>query len=215
MFFSDVKSKMNQLKAKRTSAASGNQVAETQKLLPFYINMMTKLADCERCSVFIHDSAQGKVWLKAGTGVTEREIEVPKEGSVVGDVIASGQSKILNDIDTHSGIHKQVDDKTGFTTRNILCVPIKSSSRNEVSGAIQLLNKSGNPGFTNEDLSLAEEIAGHLKKEVDTIFLDQEMFGFTEHLYSSFFVVLIGLVVCVAIVIAACLALLGGLLSVA
>ncbi len=215
MFFVDIKSGMNTLKTKRASTNEGSPVAGTEKLLPFYIRMMTKLADCERCSVFIHDSAHGKVWLKSGTGVIEREIEVPKEGSIVGDVIASGEPRIINNIDTQSGIHKQVDDKTGFITRNVLCVPIKSATRNEVSGAFQLLNKAGDEGFTSEELTLAEEIAGHLQTEVDTIFLDQETFGFTERLYSSFFMIALGLGACVIVVIAAVLALLGGLLSVA
>jgi len=214
MFFG-VKTRLNQLKAKRSSADDSDQASEAERLLPFYVGMMTKLANCERCSVFIHDSAQERVWLKVGTGVGEREIEIPKEGSIVGDVISSGKSVIINDVDVRSGAHKLVDDQTGYTTRNILCVPIKSIARDDISGAFQLLNKIGESGFTNEDLVLAEEIADHLKKEVDTVYLDQEMFVFTERLYSSFLIVVTGLAACFAIVVAACLALLGGLLSVA
>lgn len=206
---------MSQLKASRTSTFESSGEAETKKRLPFYVDVMTKLADCERCSIFINDLAQGRVWLKAGTGVTEREIEVPKEGSIVGEVIATGKPKIIGSMETRSGVHKQVDDETGFKTRNILCVPIKSAARVEVSGAIELLNKNNDRDFSNEDLALAEEIAGHLKKEVDAIFMDQELFGFTEKLYSSFFVIAGVLIVSIGIVIAACLALLFGLLSVA
>ena len=119
MFFANIKSSMNQLKALRTSTLESSGEAETAKRLPFYVNVMTKLADCERCSIFIHDPAQNRVWLKAGTGVTEREIEVPKEGSIVGEVIASGKPKIIYSMEAQSGVHKQVDDKTQFKTRNI------------------------------------------------------------------------------------------------
>jgi len=185
VFSGDIKLHMNRLKAKRKSLHDGGEAARTEKLLPFYVRIMPKLADCERCSVFIHDPRQDKVWLKAGTGVNEREIEVPKAGSVVGDVIATGTPKIVTNLEIQSGAHKQVDKRTGFTTRNILCVPIKSPFHEEVSGAFQLLNKIGSQNFTNEDQSLAEEVAGHLQKQIGNIYLDQEIFGFTERLYSS------------------------------
>ena len=35
------------------------------------------------------------------------------------------------------------------------------------------------------DVPLAEEIAEHLQGEVDAIFLDQEVFGLSEQLYSA------------------------------
>jgi GAF domain-containing protein len=146
---------------------------------------MTKVTDSERCSVFIHDPERDKVWLKAGTGVGEHEIEVPKEGSIVGQVIASGEPVVVADLDTTAGTHKEVDEQTGFVTRNILCVPIKSPTRNEVTGAFQLLNKMNGQEFTDEDVALAEEIAEHLQVEVDGIFLDQEIIRLSERLYSA------------------------------
>ena len=77
-----------------------------------------------------------------------------------------------------------VDEQTGFVTRNILCVAIKSPSRNEIAGAFQLLNKTGDQGFVDEGVVLAEEIAGHLQAQVDAIFLDQEVYGLTERLFA-------------------------------
>jgi GAF domain-containing protein len=185
MLGSDMQLHMKRLKAKRKSSHDSGETANSEKLLPFYVRIMTKLADCERCSVFINDPDQDKVWLKAGTGVDEREIEVPKAGSFVGDVITAGTSRIITNLEIKSGAHKQVDEKTGFTTRNILCVPIKTSFHGKVSGAFQLLNKIDGQEFTSEDQSLAEEVADHLQDEIDAIFLDQEIFGLTERLYSS------------------------------
>ena len=178
----------------------------TGNLLPFYIQIMTKVADCERCSVFMNDPTSGKAWLKAGTGVKEAEIEVPKDGSVVGKVIASGEPIIVSDLGAKEGAHKNVDEKTGFVTRNILCAPIKSQSRNEVTGAFQLLNKTNGAEFTDEDLSIVKKVAEHLQKEVDAIFLDQEIFGLSEQLYTNatriFTVLLTSFVVAVVLVIA-------------
>ncbi len=176
---------LNNLKAKRETLIATDHSAQTGRLLSFYTRIMPKVLDAERCSVFIHDPEGDKVWLKAGTGVQEQEIAVPTEGSVVGEVIASGEPVVVSDLDTKPGAHKATDEKTGFVTRNILCVPIKSPVRNEVTGAFQLLNKLNDREFTDEDISLALEVSEHLQREVDGIFLDQEAFGLSVRLYST------------------------------
>ncbi len=133
--FKEIGLQLDQLKAGRGAPLETDHPAETGKLLSFYTRIMTKVTDTERCSVFIHDPEGDKVWLEAGTGAQEHEIEVPKEGSVVGKVIASGETVVVSGLETQSGAHKEADEKTGFVTRNILCVPIKSSIRNEITGA--------------------------------------------------------------------------------
>lgn len=175
---------IERLRARREHHFKAGDPATTGKLLSFYTRIVTKVTDSERCSVFINDPKKDLVWLKAGTGVDERDIEVPKEGSIVGRVIAFGEPIIESGLEQRNGAHKATAESTGFVTRNILCVPIKSPERGEVTGAFQLLNKLGDQEFTEDDLSIAEEIAEHLQMEVESIFLDQETFGVVERLYS-------------------------------
>jgi GAF domain-containing protein len=197
----DVGAQLERLRMRRTAAVSAEDIAKPGRLLSFYTRIMTKVTDCERCSVFIHDPARDMVWLKSGTGVGESDIEVPKEGSIAGTVIATGKPVIKSGMENEPGPHKELEAKTGFVTRSIMCVPIVSPIRNEVTGAFQLLNKSdGN--FTNDDLSLAQEIAGHLQVEVDQIYLDQEIFGLTGTLYSAARKAMITLVVTLVILFA-------------
>jgi GAF domain-containing protein len=145
--------------------------------LDLFVKIIARTLSAERCSIFIHDPVQEKVWLKSGTGVGEREIEVPLASSIVGQVISSGQHVIQEDLDKADGVHKQVDSETGFVTRNVLCVPIQSRSRGEVTGAIQLLNKQGGASFTAEDVELLREIGDFLQLQIDRVFLNQEVFG--------------------------------------
>ena len=173
------------LRRRRETLYHADQSERAGDLLAFYTRIMTKVTDSERCSVFINDPGHNRVWLKAGTGVHESEIEVPKEGSIVGQVIESGEAVVISDLETKSGAHKQIDEKTGFVTRNILCIPIKSAARDEVTGAFQILNKLDNQEFTEEDKTTAQDIASHLQREVDTIFLDQEIFGVSDELHSA------------------------------
>ena len=183
--YKEIRLQIDRLRAKHDALFQFSDPAETDKLLSFFTRIVTKVTDSERCSVFINDPKKHKAWLKAGTGLQEHEIEVPTEGSVVGKVISSGEPIVITDFDNKSLASKTIDEKTGFITRNILCVPIKSPSRPEVTGAFELLNKKNGLSYTDEDMALAQEIAEHLQTHVDVIFLGQEIFGLSEQLYSA------------------------------
>jgi len=148
---------------------------------------MSKATNAERCSVFIHDPQNDKVWLKVGTDVSEHGISVPKEGSVVGQVITSGEAVLLSELDNKSAASKLVQEQTGFETKSMLCVPIRNSNRNEITGAFQLLNKRDADSFNDEDMALAIEIAEHMQDQVDSVYLGQEIFGLSEKLYVNIF----------------------------
>lgn len=198
-------SRLDNLRQRRETLYHSDQSERASALLAFYVRIMTKVTDSERCSVFINDPGHDRVWLKAGTGVGEHEIEVPKEGSIVGKVIETGEPVIVTDLEAASGAHKETDEKTGFVTHSILCVPIRSGDGGEVTGAFQILNKLDNKEFTEEDKATALEVASHLQREVDTIFLDQEIFGISEELHlaavrSARSVIAVIVVVAVAVV---------------
>jgi len=183
--FREIKTEIDRLRSKYREISGSGDAAENNRLLSLFTQIAAKVTDSERCSVFIHDPANNKVWLKTGTEVKEHGIEVPVEGSVVGKVISSGKAIMIADVDEKSIASKMTDEKTGFATRNMLCVPIRSPHRAEITGAFELLNKKGEAGYTEEDKEIALEIAEHLQAHVDAIFLGQEVFGLTEQLYLS------------------------------
>lgn len=171
-----------QLDRLRDLHKSSDDPARRAKLLAFYTRIMPQAVGAERCSIFIHDPDKDRIWLKSGTGVRESEIVVAKDGSIVGKAITSGQTVHIANLESAEGAHKTVDQKTGFVTRSVLSVPIMNTGRGEVTGAFQLLNKKNGGEFTADDISLAEEIAGHLQGEIDRIFISQQIFNASERL---------------------------------
>ncbi|GEM_PF-1429001 len=175
-----IDSQLEELKAQQEALTETENDVADGRLLSFYIRIMAKVTDSERCSIFIYDPNKESVWLKAGTGFEERGIEVPVKESIAGQSILSGETIIVSDMADRPSASKTIEKLTGFVTRNVLCVPIKSPTQNRATGAFQLLNKKDDQEFTEEDISLAEEIAEHLQIETDRIFLDQEVFGLVE-----------------------------------
>ena len=151
-----------------------------KKLLELFVEIIPQVLHVERCSIFINDPTTGKVWLQTGTGIGEKQIEVDIRDSLVGQVIATGKYIVEEDMDKLDGPHKEVDARTGFVTRNELCVPIKSLSGQKTAGAILLLNKKQGKYFAREDRVFLEKVASHLQSAIESIFLRQELMDFSE-----------------------------------
>lgn len=130
----------------------------------------------ERTSLFVVDHAKQEVWSRVATGLGDREIRVPIEGSVVGSVVADG--KTLNIVDAYKDkrFNRHVDAQTGFHTRSILCVPVAApEDPKKVIAVVEMINKKDNVdgAFHDEDQRAAEMLARHVG-----IFFHQ--FGFAD-----------------------------------
>lgn len=157
-----------------------------QEHLEFFTRIINRVVQGERSSIFINDPEKESVWLEVGTGIESRQITVPREGSMTGRVIASGMAEINNEMETHYGIHKEVDSSTGFTTRNSICVPVKSLDGKQVTGVIQVLNKENDGLFDEGDQKWLEEIAKHIQLNIENIYLHQESMSITDKALEAF-----------------------------
>jgi GAF domain-containing protein len=172
--FADEKLHLEEISSRQQALSDQLDPKRESKFLEFYVRLIPRVLNAERCSIFIVDPANNKVWLKAGTALRERGIEVPLNNSIVGEVIVSGKPLITSDLQSRDGTHKAVDTSTGFVTREIICVPIRSANGSKVTGAIQVLNKKGGARFTDDDQGFLAEVGEHFQGIVESIYVGQE-----------------------------------------
>ncbi|MBL1276764.1 MAG: GAF domain-containing protein [Ectothiorhodospiraceae bacterium] len=166
--------KLNQLRKKQQLMETAWREAGNRKLIQFFVDIMPKALDAERCSIFILDPVDEKAWLQCGTGLSEKQLQVPTKNSIVGRVMSSGQFVIEDDLEDQVGAHDIVAVKTGFVTRTALCVPVHGVTTKKVVGAIQMLNKR-HGDFGDADRKILESLAFHLEMNIENIFLRQEL----------------------------------------
>jgi Nif-specific regulatory protein len=166
--------KLEQLRSKQKLMEKAWQEAGNRKLLQFFVDIMPKTLGAERCSIFILDPVNEKAWLACGTGLTEKQLQVPTQNSIVGQVLGTGKYVQEDDLEEQVGAHDVVAAKTGFITRNALCVPVNGVTSKKVVGAIQILNKLRGD-FTEEDRQILERLAFHLEMNIENIYLRQEL----------------------------------------
>jgi transcriptional regulator with GAF, ATPase, and Fis domain len=145
-----------------------------EALLRFYVNIVPRLLDAERCAIFTIDPVTRQILSKVGTGLREGEIEAPLDGSIVGRVVATGEPIVDNDLRARSGFHHTADQQTGFVTRSVICAPIKSVVGGRVIGAIEVLNKHHGT-FAGDEAGMIEQFAAYLSMALDNISINREV----------------------------------------
>jgi putative ABC transport system ATP-binding protein len=110
-----------------------------------------ELLDADRGTVFIIDRDQGLLRSRIATSDAEAPltIEVPIEKSIAGRVVVTGQVLNIADPYNHEFFNPDVDRRTGYKTRNMLCMPIYDRD-GAVFAVAQILNKRSGP-FTPAD----------------------------------------------------------------
>lgn len=98
--------------------------------------------NAERCSVFIIDKEKKELWSKIATGIDMEEIRFPMNKGLAGHVAMTGETVNIKNAYSDYRFNKDIDLKTGYHTRNILCMPIRNLHY-EVIGVLQVLNKKG------------------------------------------------------------------------
>jgi transcriptional regulator with GAF, ATPase, and Fis domain len=169
------KSYLTLLKQKLSKLGGAWTIEDYHGLITFYSSFVPSLMKVERCTVFIMELGSKEICSIFGTGLMHHKIKPPLKGSIVGSVIESGKGCLINDFQGHTGYHSLIEEQTGFTTHNLICAPIKSTTGNNVTGAVQLLNKVDNQLFTEDDLARLEEISHFLSLSIESVVLNKEI----------------------------------------
>ncbi|HYN86996.1 MAG TPA: GAF domain-containing protein, partial [Ardenticatenaceae bacterium] len=93
------------------------------------------------------------------------QLRMPLRSGIAGWVATNGIPLIVNDPYADPRFSPQNDIRTGFLTRNILCVPLEIKGR--VIGVLQVLNKSSDGGFDDDDLELMRTLASQAAVAVE------------------------------------------------
>jgi GAF domain-containing protein len=128
------------------------------------------LLNTERCSIFIVDKEDGILWTKLSDGIGR--IVISLDSGIVGDTYQKQTAQIVNDPYSDARFLQVIDKKSGYTTKNIITVPIFDSKR-EVIGIIELLNKS-RQDFTNEDLETLAFFANYVSGSLELVLMSQK-----------------------------------------
>ena len=176
--------KLNELKQKQQQVMSTWQHTGNRKLLQFFVDILPRTLNVERCSIFILDPVDSSLWLKCGTGVAEHSIKVPADNSIVGEVLKNGKTLILDSLDDRVGMHDVIGVEVGYFIKDSMCVPVHSREKRQITGVIQVMNKKGDKDrkYSSQDQDILERVAGLLQLSIENVFMKQELYKISQEI---------------------------------
>ncbi len=158
-----------------------NEIHSADNLNTILIEIKDSIAalfDAERITIYLADSKNNLLISKVKSGSELKKIVVPvSETSLAGYCAIRGTIiNIKNAYDQHElmminsnlKFDNSWDSKSGFVTRQVLCVPMKF--QNTLIGVIQIINKKGDIPYDDVDCSYAMELSTSLSIAIHNIY---------------------------------------------
>jgi HD-GYP domain-containing protein (c-di-GMP phosphodiesterase class II) len=129
---------------------------------------------CDRGTVFALEEGSGRLVAIHADGGDGRSISLNMKLGIAGLTAVSGRSICICEAWEDPRFDRSVDQRTGYRTRSMLCVPLKNAAGESV-GVVQAINKNAGL-FTEDDLAILEAVAGIVAIAVENalLFADQE-----------------------------------------
>jgi len=132
-----------------------NSSLETHEALNNALMSVEEALSAEVSSIFEVDQAKGELFFRLARGPGSDKIKAMRlkigEG-IAGWVAQTEKPLICSDPYADPRFSRHFDAESGFHTRSILCVPLKS--RDRLVGVVEVINKQAGEGFTDEDLEV-------------------------------------------------------------
>ncbi len=124
------------------------------EILASLVTMTATALRAERATLFLDDPQTRELYSRSMTEHGPREIRMLNDKGIAGKVFRTGRGMVVNDAYAHADFNAEVDETTGYATRQILCAPIRTG-RGELIGVAQVLNRLDGE-FDDTDLQLLE-----------------------------------------------------------
>ena len=172
-------------------------ITDFNELFGAILDVARRLMSAEAGSLFL-TNAEGDLELMIARGsgggeMPEARIVVPRGHGIAGWVLENRKSALVVDAYADPRFYKEVDRKTGFRTRSILCVPLLRNQK-EI-GVLQVLNPRGKEGFDETDMEAFDVygmLAGNaierlraIERQQELARVDQEL-AFAREIQNSF-----------------------------
>lgn len=138
------------------------------------IEAVTKLFDAEAGSLLLIDQKTGDLFFEVALGEKGEEIKsvrLKRGVGIAGWVVDHDVPVMTNDAGKDPRFFVDVDAKSGFATKSMLCVPVKSKER--MLGALQAINIIDG-FFEDDDMIILQALANQVAVAIENAELYQE-----------------------------------------
>lgn len=143
--------RIERLRATLEIASRLSQADDAAPLLELIAHEATRLLNCDRSSIFLWNRERGEVEARPALGIRGASLRLPASEGIVGETLRTGQAICVDDAYEDSRFNQEVDRKSGYRTRSLVCVPLRDA-QGRVVGAFQGINQKDQRPFAEDDV---------------------------------------------------------------
>jgi len=136
-----------------------NTTFDLERLLALILHLATKNLAASRGTIYLIDKEKKELWSKVLKSDGPMEIRLALGTGIAGTVAVTGETVNLKDVRKDSRFFSGYDQRSGFRTRTMLCMPMRNR-QGEIIGVFQIINKK-NGVFDHEDELFLEAFSEH------------------------------------------------------
>jgi signal transduction histidine kinase len=153
---------------------------ETEPLLRNILDSAVGILNCEAGTLFLVDEHTDELIFKEVISPVAENLVgqrlAPGTG-IVGEAVRTRSPVIVNDVEKTAAWYANTDEKSGFSTRTILAVPLLVKER--IIGVLEVMNRKDGKPFAGDDQNLLSAFAGQASVAIENARLytltDQEL----------------------------------------
>jgi sigma-B regulation protein RsbU (phosphoserine phosphatase) len=149
-----------------------NSTLDLDRLLSIIMQEITINLDADRGTLYIVDETSQEIWSKIAQGDKKLEIRQPIGKGISGYVAKTAETINIPDAYQDSRFNQEVDKKSGYKTKSILCIPVLDKT-GKVIAVLQILNKKTGR-FNKKDQNFASVFADYISLAIQNAQLYQD-----------------------------------------
>lgn len=121
-----------------------------EKFLESMLEEISRILNSQRASIFLINPKTNELEAASALGTDKSVLKFDYRKGIAGSVFTTGVPLNIDAVTDKVRFSQEMDKKTGFQTKSILCHPI-TNREDKVIGVIEVLNKRNQDRFTEED----------------------------------------------------------------
>ena len=141
-----------------------NEAKDIDQVLKIILDTFIKVVHAETSTLWYYDKlSTGKIYAKT----TYDDVDLSNSKLNLGQgnaesVIKYNEALIISDCSKDPRWNSKVDEKIGFSTKSMICVPLTVKGYDSPFAAIQIINKKDNTLYDDKDLKFAIDLANKM-----------------------------------------------------
>ncbi|MCX7682594.1 MAG: PAS domain S-box protein [Anaerolineae bacterium] len=151
-----------------------NSTLDLRETLTLITTNTNRLLNTEATSILLYDEERDDLYFAAGSGAGAHFLigqRLPVGQGIAGWVVEHNAPALVPDVSQDPRWFSEFDKRSGFTTRSLLCVPLRSKGR--IIGALETMNKEG--GFDQDDVCLLSALAASAATAIENARLFEQV----------------------------------------